>query len=319
MAENAKAVPFGYENLNGPIPMYLDILSRWPTSIPASTQWCVYIEINDLPLLKSNFLTTLKNLEMIGGADSWEVSKKIIEIFASKSNTNPHDIYPFCAFASDVSLPSDTIDASNEGLQFGAFQAPVTSKGRGNYQKFTVSFLETNLSFVDLFIRQWMILTGHYGFVTRSDATKNIKLPKLDILFYGKNGSGINQINRKIIRFFNVAPVSVEGSSLGYNTDTAVQKYRVSFVYDSYCILAAQANEKSGDSSFLNADTNFVQNTTRNDVGITGFSINENRQKNNSPVTTTMNIEYGNLEQTTIGGVTRSKFNTSKLPFKLKP
>ena len=43
-----------FENLNGPIPYYLDIISKWPSAIAVGSQWFLTIPFKDIIDLKKS-------------------------------------------------------------------------------------------------------------------------------------------------------------------------------------------------------------------------------------------------------------------------
>lgn len=55
---------------------------------------------------------------------------------------------------------------------------------------------------------------------------------------YAKTGVGNRMQVRKAYRFYNLAPVSIEGEEYSYMTE-GMKYSNVSFVYDGYCVLDA--------------------------------------------------------------------------------
>ena len=149
-----------------------------------------------------------------------------------------------CVFARDVTIPGETLSVSNEGLKYGAFRSPLVSNGTGNeIGSLGVGFLETNASFVDLVIRPWLILTGHYGLVARGYGTpKNVKCSYVDVIQFAKSGHNslgmrLAPTIRKIYRFFDVVPVSVDGMKPSKNGDANdMTKREVKFAFSNYSI-----------------------------------------------------------------------------------
>ena len=81
-----------------------------------------------------------------------------------------------CVFTRQVNLPNETVNASNEGLTYGGFLPPATASNREKYQNLSVTFLETNASFLDLIIRPWILSVGYYGLVARDvQSPKKVK------------------------------------------------------------------------------------------------------------------------------------------------
>lgn len=65
-------------------------------------------------------------------------------------------------------------------MDYGGYQAPATIGNREKYKKLTVTFLETNASFLDLILRPWIVMVGYNGLVARSEnspKTSNVTTP----------------------------------------------------------------------------------------------------------------------------------------------
>ena len=155
-----------------------------------------------------------------------------------------------CVFASKVTVPSESLQASNQGLEYAGYQAPVTMNNRDSYKKLSVSFIETNSSFLDFVIRPWVISVGYYGFVTRANNLK-VKAKNLDVIYIAKAGSGVRPLKRKLIRFYGVAPVSIGSISNQYSSDS-VQNINVDFVYDYYTVSAEDSNAQNYTNTINN-------------------------------------------------------------------
>lgn len=230
----------------GPIPYYLDILSKWPTAIPPESQWSVFIDFSSFfkitnnttgVVTQNNFfeIDFISNLQKFDGSSSedWKIKQNIVNnLLQSKYQYSNNKVW--CVFASQITIPSESIQASNQGLDYAGYQAPVTMNQRDNYKKLSISFIETNSSFLDFVIRPWIISVGHYGFVTRSNGL-TIKSPVISAIYLGKTGAGSKNkpATRKAINFLNACPVSMGSVSNRYSSD-GLQSIPVEFVYDSY-------------------------------------------------------------------------------------
>jgi hypothetical protein len=222
-------------SFSGPIHQYLDILSTWPTAIAIESQFFVYFNLDTVTALK-NLQTDLLNYDAVIGNNghNWTLPANTIDTLKNKTNQNNSE-FMGCVFAKEVTLPNDSIKASNHGLgHFAGFQAPLVSEGRDPYKTIHITFLETNSSFVDFIIRPWVVLSGHYGMIARS--TNKIKCDYVDINYIARQGSNIKPLIRKTIRFFGVVPISISGSRSSYATD-GISTSTAIFAFDSYCVL----------------------------------------------------------------------------------
>ena len=87
------------------------------------------------------------------------------------------------------------------------------SNGRKDLENLTLSFLDTNMSFVDYNIRPWVIYANHKSL--KHEPIKSI----LTVLQLAKTGSGKDLKPRAIWTFHGACPVSI--SSEEYNQNDA--------------------------------------------------------------------------------------------------
>jgi hypothetical protein len=213
-----------------PYEYYLELLGKWPTSIALASQWLVHINFDGVRGLMSNLGNTIKNKENSSWSIDQSVTSKLIDGSLQYSTQNMTG----CVFARQVGLPSENIEASNVGLEYGGYMAPATANTRGKYEPLSITLLETNASFLDFVIRPWTIMVGYNGLVARAPgSTKYVKAPYIDIIMYAKTDREL-QI-RKIYRFENAAPVNIGGETYSY-TEEGLRYTDVKFVYDRYTI-----------------------------------------------------------------------------------
>lgn len=215
---------------------YLDILSKWPSSIAIASQFLVYFNLKSVRALGKNVsqfaATTISSLD----ASEWSLDKKTIEGLLDDKFHNV-DARVGCVFAREVSIPQETNNINRNGLSYGAHLAPVTMESRKSSHTFDCKFLETNASFVDLILRPWSILAGHYGMVARNPlSNKNVKCDYVDIVQYAKSGYSSAPYIRKIIRFQNVVPSSIGGYTVSHIED-GLSVRNVTFAFNNYSVL----------------------------------------------------------------------------------
>jgi hypothetical protein len=215
---------------------YLDIISKWPTSIPPDNQWFTYIPFETVGALQANIFSKIRNYETGGGQGTgWEVQDNIVNHLISPE-LQAGGPFMGCIFANTVMIPNESITAENTGLRHAGFQAPATVSHRDPQGRLSIKFIETTSSFIDFVLRPWTILVGHLGFVTRADQSKNVKASFIDVVYLGKSGAFEKEpIKRKIFRFHNIAPVKVQGMSNSY-AENSLKSSTVDFIYDYYTI-----------------------------------------------------------------------------------
>lgn len=246
---NLKPSPYSY---------YLHLLGKWPTNLALASQWFIYFDFDSVNCLSSNLKNQLSKRESALGNAGWNLSSNVTRYLLDGSLQYASDNLTGCVFARQVNLPSEGVNAGNEGLEYGGFMPPAVASNREKYKKLSVTFLETNASFLDLVLRPWTILVGYNGLVARTPSSpKAVKCRYADMVLLAKTGPGNRPKIRKIVRFYNLAPVSIEGEEYSYMAD-GMKYSNVSFVYDSYFILDADTpNLINLDNSFLSFENLF--------------------------------------------------------------
>jgi len=200
------------------------------------------MDLSDVGVLQKDFsnLNKYDSPSGEGGTSSadWNIPASTIKNLISKNNQEMTNNFVGNVFAREVTIPSDTIIAGNDGLEYGGYQAPAVAKNRQKYQKLSITFNETNSSFLDFIIRPWIVNVGYFGLVARDSGDRTVKASIVDVIYLGRTGPGKQNpsIPRKKFRFFNVAPVSIDGVNNQYQSE-GLQYAKVDFVYDRYCVM----------------------------------------------------------------------------------
>jgi hypothetical protein len=137
-----------------------------------------------------------------------------------------------CLFAQGVMLPGESSIANPEGVQTNGFIRTYSGGGRNSFPALQVSFLETNISFVDNVLRPWTIATAHLGLIARFGAENYrgvLTVYKLGIL----SNTTTPYVASKYT-FYGVCPIEVSGEDLTYNSTTVPTTRVVSFIYHYY-------------------------------------------------------------------------------------
>jgi len=222
---------------NSPYEYYLDLLGSWSTGVALPTLWFCTFYLDTVNCLKGNLQQQLNSYESSLGSSGWGISDNTAKYLTNGRLQYSSDSLMGCVFAKEVNLPSETVNATHDGLEYGGFMAPVTISERNKYINLDVTFLETNASFVDLVIRPWNVLVGYNGFVARSkNSPKAVKCSRCDVCLLAKTGPYSNLGIRKIYRFYDIAPINVGRETYNHTTD-GLKLTPVSFAYDGYVIL----------------------------------------------------------------------------------
>jgi hypothetical protein len=218
--------------VNGPIQYYLDILSRWPTSIALANQFLIYFNFDSIPALRNSAATYISALD----ASEWSLSQKTIDSLLDRKYHNI-DKRVGCVFARSISIPQEKANVVRQGIKYGGHLAPITVAGREAASSFSCTFLETNASFVDLVIRPWVVLTSHYGLVARNPLSrKSVKCNYVDVIQYAKSGVSSAPFIRKVVRFHGVVPMDTGSYSVAH-TEDGLSNRNATFAFNTYSVL----------------------------------------------------------------------------------
>jgi len=199
----------------GPIPAFLDLLGKWPTSIPLKTMWSVELTV---PRVMNTYLSEpLSNPSIsygVKGADaakSWDVDDQRQEIVTATTK-EINGWYLGNMLATGVDFISDGITTKRAAVEKSAgYLGGILTEGRNELDALRISFLETNISYVDTAIRPWMINVAADSLVAYN-RRDNLKL-RSDIIcsLYALTGPGKAPIKRKTYYFYNAFPSSIAG------------------------------------------------------------------------------------------------------------
>ena len=163
-------------------------------------------------------------------------------LFVDNSITiSDDDIY----FANSVTIPGETVGTDRVGfskvntLYGGLLSGPLIT-GRKDTENFSISFLETNKSFIDHVLRPWSVAVSQYGLFARDPRDSQNFKTTVTIDFLDKGVEGSDAEIRKKILFNNAAPVSVEGFSASYG-EVKYRTVKTTWTYSTYKVSKGNA------------------------------------------------------------------------------
>jgi len=208
---------------------FLTSLESWFASIPLRTQFIVLIESfpDDL---NTAFLQQLEPVK--GDKKAWDIDK----------GKGVLTSYPFndvigCLFVDGASIPTETLSVNSAAItnNRGFIQGSLLENREAFASNMlTLQLRETNTSFVDVVMRPWVILAAHRGFIATLPGQSSIKT-NITIIQYGKTFQNVSQIPRKVWKYYNCVPTTVDTRNLTYDKED-IESYDVSFLYDTYTV-----------------------------------------------------------------------------------
>ncbi len=232
-------------NFNVPIPQFKDKSLRMETSltgkrlehfmqmlctedfsIPISTNWALLIEMPS-----ENFLREIADTAKSFNPNPWQVDDSIKRVMIPA-----YQEIIGCIFAQGIVIPgSDSgITFSTTGKQ--SFMSSPLLEKRNDNSELEVSFLETNTSFTDFFLRPWWNLVQYKGLVARPKES-SVKC-KFKLFQFKKTQEDLQSGIRKVVVFNNVVPSKISNESLKYDIGSNNDLFRqANFSYSDFTII----------------------------------------------------------------------------------
>lgn len=149
------------------------------------------------------------------------------------------DIEQEMFLATSINLPGENMASgrvgyTGENTVYGGLLSGPVLKGRQNLTNLDITLIETTDSFVDYFMRPWVIAASQFGLFTKRDqnSSQNFKT-KIEVLFYDKlsdDGLGI----RKRLLFNDAVPLEVGGYEASYGKTVGIRTTKTSWIYSTY-------------------------------------------------------------------------------------
>jgi hypothetical protein len=221
---------------NGQIPFFLEsFLGKPASALPKGSQWVMVFEgafsadgtqlDYTEPLPVPAILNTIK----------YEPRKWNVEQALKTTLGDDYQTTKGCLFVQAVQIPGENNVANPEGLQQGGFLRSYVGGGRDPLEPLQVTFLDTNVSFVESVIRPWLITTAYLGLIARSGRNKNyrcnISIYKLGVLTPEQNPYVLRKYT-----FYGVCPVNISGEEFNYTQTTSPVNREVTFLYHYYSL-----------------------------------------------------------------------------------
>jgi len=253
------------------IPYFLQqYLGKPASALPKNALWVANFQGVDLvkpAILKTATLEQYGNTAAAStGSDpnnpetgsGWNVAKGldvIIEKYLKNNNKG-------CFFVQAVSVPGESMVANPEGIQQQNLLRTAVGGGRDAYTGLQMTFLDTNVSFVDSVIRPWVLTTARLGMKARSDANQQyraiIEVYKLGIYSPDKPPAVLQKYT-----FHGACPISVTSEEYNYIAATSPINREVVFNFHYYTF-EVLPSEVTGSSESYFASNTPIDNTLPN-------------------------------------------------------
>jgi hypothetical protein len=220
--------------ITGQIPFFLQsFLSKPATALPKGAQWVLVFEgaFNNQGEKDYDSILPVQAIQI---GVSYEPRKWDIDKAINITLDIDNQLTKGCMFVQAVKLPGEANTVNPEGLQQSGYIRTTSGGGRDAFENLEISFLDTNISFVDNVIRPWVIATSHLGMIARKGRENyrcNISVYKIGVLSIDQPPFILQRYT-----FFGACPISVSGEEYNYTqTGTAINR-EATFIYHYYSL-----------------------------------------------------------------------------------
>jgi len=146
--------------------------------------------------------------------------------------------------ARGIQLPGDAIEVQRTGVSQSGNIKGLIGIQRTDLPIVNITFMETNQSFVDCFLRPWCILTGHMSL-----KQFDLRMADISLDCFQKRVVGGDLELRKSIILQQAVPVSIDTEELNYTGDKIIDR-QIQFAYTKYILDAPKATDDESTESF---------------------------------------------------------------------
>ena len=226
--------------VKGNIQRFLDgFLSRPASAIPKGAQWVVSFEGG------SGTNSIIKAIEKAYEyePEKWntlQTASAILQAFYQKERG--------CLFCQAIGLPGDGLDAVVEGnIKSNAFIRSYVGAGRNDFPIMRMTFLDTNVSMADSFLRGWSLATANFGLIARSGDLNY----RTDILCHKFAITPQGPYIIQTMKFRDACCIGVAEEEYQYTPATSPVLREARFIYNSYSIDTVTGNDPKIVNNYL--------------------------------------------------------------------
>lgn len=233
---------------NNQIPFFLEsFLSKPASALPKGSQWVLVFEGAFNPTTGKSDYSEPVPVQAILNTIKYEPRKWSVEESLRTTLGDDYQKTKGCLFAQAVQIPGENTVTNPEGFQQGGFIRSYIGQGRDAPEPLKITFLETNVSFVDNVIRPWVITTAYLGMIARTGNKNyrcNISVYKLGVITPQENPFVLQKYT-----FYGACPVTISGEEYNYTQTTSPINREVTFVYHYYSLDSTTTNKANNNVS----------------------------------------------------------------------
>jgi hypothetical protein len=229
------------------IPFFHGILTTPAGALPRGAQWIV--AFHDL---QKNILPGIKTaLEFESKAWAIEAASQSITNDAFQKSSG-------CIFCQAIGLPGESLTTNPVGnIVSNSFVRSYVADGRNQWPEMRMSFLDTNISFADSFLRAWVVSTGMHGMIARDRGGMDSYRTDLTCYKLGSKSVDMPPTILTKYQFYDICCVSVSEEENSYEPSTSYVKREAKFIFNHYSIDTVSDNDFLGDSTKVRTTPGF--------------------------------------------------------------
>jgi hypothetical protein len=217
------------------IPHFLyNILSTPVGSVWRGAQWVVSFDN-----LAGRVLPSIQKALKYEGKD-WLIDKASNAVLGDDYQNNKG-----CVFAQAITVPGESIVVNAEGnIMSNAFLRSYVGQGRNQMPEMQMTFLDTNVSFADNFLRPWVISTGTFGLWAGGKDSYRTDIYCYKLAPYDSSQDNPDAVPGVVMTmtFFDACCISVSNEELNYAPQTTTPMRQASFIYNYYSVDTTSSN-----------------------------------------------------------------------------
>lgn len=220
------------------IPAFLtQFLSRPASAIPKGAQWIVSFETKEPGTLKNKILPAIElAYSYEPDAANWKTS-----LAAKAILTDEYQSSRGCMFCQAIGLPGEGQTVNPGGnIQSNAFIRSYVGAGRNDFPQMRMTFVDTNASFCDSFLRGWSLATSNFGLAAMPDYDP--RNYRADIFCYKIGIGPVHPFVLMTMRFKDACCISVSEEEYNYTPATAPIMREARFIFNSYSVDTQSGN-----------------------------------------------------------------------------
>lgn len=221
------------------IPHFINkILSSPVGSINRGSLWVVAFE-------EPKSILNAINLALTYEKKKWQIEKAANAVLGENFQNNSG-----CVFAQAIDIPGESVVVNPEGnIMSNAFRRPYVGQGINQLPEMRMTFVDTNVSFADNFLRPWVVATGNFGMIARDRNDQKNYRTNIQCYKLGAYSPDRPPAVTQKITFFDACCTSVANEELNYAPMSTPVMREARFIYNYYSV----SDASDGGNFFLNS------------------------------------------------------------------